>query len=340
MIDYSLGSNHSENTDTSITNVFIPREHAGPASELPARNPATNNRKYGEGDAELDIELAAIRQRRSHALTDAVQRFAEDPNQTVLVNLGKGPGKSEPRAPTDEELDELIAAGSMTQAIATVIEPVDLDLYRSFIPAPLEMPEKPMVGCSLLDMNREASKLSRYQEGRVRIKVRQPDGLDGWILLSAPVTGLYYCREGVLWGWPKYLVDECSFSPERTECRYEGSVRYSLDFTPGPVEDEAALKASGFECLGGGSTLTWHILPGGATLLRSEGGGNAVPPRELDWQAGMVEVYIRPEDPFSKLIPEGSKTPGIYAKRAGGGGGDGIRRKVCTVLGGEITVHV
>jgi hypothetical protein len=267
-------------------------------------------------------------------LVDAVAAFVEDPNQTELINNGRGPGNPEPRAPTSDELDQLIEMGAGTQGIFTVIEPTDLDVYRSFLPAPLEMPEKPLVGATLLDMNREASDLTRYQEGRVTVLAKCPDGVESWLILSAPVPSLYYCREGVVWGWPKYVADEISFTPESTEVRYAGSVRYSLDFEAGPVEDEAALRALGR--VEGSNTITWHWLQGGSCLLRGGGRGGGEPARELAWQAGMVKVYVRPEDPWSKLIPEGSTTPGFYGKWAGGGGGDSVRTKVCTVLGGEI----
>ena len=316
--------------------VAIPRELAGPASELPDLS-GFNNQEYGKGDPYLDRKLEAIRQRRSNALMEAVINFVEDPTQKELINLGRGPGNAQRRALTEEELDQLVAAGAGTQGIFTVTEPADLDLYRSFVTAPLEMPEQPLVGTTLLDMNGQASTLTRFQEGRITIRAKCPDGVEAWLLISTPVPALYYCREGGVLGWPKYVADEMSVGPERAEVRYDGSVRYSLDFTPGPVDDEAALRALG-RIEGTGGSLSWHWLMtgGGSVLTRSGGGGGGQPARELAWQTGMVKVYMRPEDRWSGLIPEGCTTPGFYSKWIGGGGGDSVRTKICTVMGGEI----
>ena len=315
-----------------VTTVTIPRD-VGPASELPDRG-SFNNQEYGQGDAEMDRKLEAIRQRRSNSLCDAVAAFAEDPTAKELVNEGRGPGNPERKAPTPEEFDQLIAVGAGTQGLFTVIEPVDLDLYRSFLPAPLEMPERPLVGCTLLDMNREASTLTRSQEGRITVKGLCPDGIESWLLLSVPVSYLYHTGEGVVWGWPKYVSDEMTFTREKAEVRYDSSVRYSLDFTPGPVDDEAALRGIGK--VEGGNSLSWHWLAGGSSLMRGMGGRGGEPSTELAWETGMVKVYMRPEDRWSGLIPEGSTTPGFYSRWCGGGGGDGLRQKVCTVLGGEV----
>jgi hypothetical protein len=314
-----------------VTSVFIPKEYAGPASELPKRT-VMDNQEFGKGDAELDRKLSAIRQRRSNALMDAVARFVEDPNQKELINLGRGPGNPDTPPATPEQLEKLIEMGAGTQGIFTAHEPADLDVYRSFLPAPLEMPEKPMVGTTLLDMNREASDLTRFQEGRITVKALCPDGIESWLLLSAPVPTLYHTREGVVWGWPKYVADQIDFTPRRAEARYAGSVRYSLDFTPGPVEDEAALRALGR--VEGGSSISWHWIQGGAVLTRGTGRGGGAS-RELAWEAGTVKVHIRPEDPWSKLIPEDATAPGFYSRWIGGGG-DAVRQKICTVRGGEI----
>ncbi|MDE0056365.1 MAG: hypothetical protein OXP28_04450 [Gammaproteobacteria bacterium] len=315
-----------------VKSVFIPEEYAGPASELPERTPM-DNQEFGKGDAELDRKLSAIRQRRSNALMDAVARFAEDPYAREMVNLGRGPGNPDIPPANAEQLEKLIEMGAGTQGIFAAHEPADMDVYRSFLPPPLQVPEVPMVGTTLLDMNREASDLTRFQEGRITVKALCPDGIESWLLLSAPVPTLYHTREGVVWGWPKYVADQITFTPRRAEARYEGSVRYSLDFAPGPVDDEGALRALGR--VEGGSSISWHWIQGGSVLLRGTGRGGGAPSRELAWEPGMVTVYIRPEDPWSKLIPENATVPGFYSRWIGGGG-DAVRQKVCTVRGGEI----
>ncbi len=42
----------------------------------------------------------------------------------------------------------------------------------------------------------------------------------------------------------------------------------------------------------------------------------------------MVKVFMRPEDPWSGLVPENSETPGTYQKYVDVGGGDSVWQKV------------
>ena len=316
-----------------VTTVAIPREYAGP-TDFGNLAKGLDSREYGNGDAELDEALRAARQARSNAMMDAVAAFVEDPEQKELINMGRGTRKSVVDAPSAEETEALIKAGAGTAGIFTVIEPPDAEVYRSFLPAPLTMPEQPLVGATLLDMNPLNSKLSRFQEGRITVKAMCPDGTESWLVISTPVPTLYHTREGVVWGWPKYVADEISFTPSRAEVRYEGKVRYSLDFTPGPVDDEAALRDLGK--VEGGNTVSWHWIQGGACLVRQAGTRGGEEDRVLDWQAGMVKVHIRPEDPWSRLIPENSETPGFYSKFLRGSGGDSVWQKLATVRAGEI----
>lgn len=113
-------------------------------------------------------------------------------------------------------------------------------------------------------------------------------------------------------------------SPTKAEVIYEGSVRYSLSMTPGPVEDEATMKAQV-------SSATFPLLifcptTYGSCLIRVGGRGGGS--RAVDVQTGMVNTYIRPEDPWSGLIPTDSITPGLYQRSVATGGGDFVWEKV------------
>ena len=48
----------------------------------------------------------------------------------------------------------------------------------------------------------------------------------------------------------------------------------------------------------------------------------------VDWQAGVVKVYVRPEDPWSGLIAPDSVTPGVYQRTINTGDGDIVSEKV------------
>ena len=258
---------------------------------------------------------------RCRAIMDVTGAFIADPTRDELINWGAGPGAVSKLSP--EKLEEQIKAGIGSAGISIMVEPVDLELYRSFIYPPLSMPEKPEVGVSLWDFNR-SNPITRFQEGRVTVKAMCPDGKEAWLVISVPVPNLLMCYMGVVWGWPKYVADEMTVTPTRAEVIYEGEVRLSLEFTPGGV-DEAALKDRGiFEF---GKECSFHVDKGGACLFRiTSRGGESY--KVAEWQAGMVKVYMRPEDPWAGLIPANSVVPGVYQRFLATGGSDYLWQKV------------
>ena len=151
--------------------------------------------------------------------------------------MGGGGGTPRP-ALTDEECAELAKAGAGSYGHCTIIEPADLDVYESYMYAPLAMPEKPEVMLSYWDMNRG---VAPFMEGRVMVKALCPDGIESWLVISVPVPNFYTCVEGNCWGWPKYVCDEMTVEKDHSEVIYEGKVRLSMDFTPGGL-DEAAIE--------------------------------------------------------------------------------------------------
>jgi hypothetical protein len=312
-----------------VTTVAIPKGHAD--SKDFGKPTDIRLEQYGQGNAEVDEVLEARRIARSRVMMDQVAEFVNDPDQKELINWGRGPGDLH-RAlnPSPKELEAKIKAGDGTAGIFTVIRPANIDLYRSLLPEPLTMPKEPVVGVTLLDMNPLGSSLNRFQEGRVTIKAMCPDGVESWFVISIPVADLLMCYMGVVWGWPKYVADEMSLTRDRAEVIYEGEVRLSLDFAPGPVDNEVALKDLGR--VEAGNTVSFHWRQGGACLVRQVGRGGTSP-TVLDWQAGTVKVYMRPQDPWAGLIPENSNTPGFYSKFIGGVGGNLVWQKVATIGG-------
>jgi hypothetical protein len=110
--------------------------------------------------------------------------------------------------------------------------------------------------------------------------------------------------------------------------KYEGEIRLSLELTPGPVKNEAELKER--RSFGMDNALTFHPKKDGSTCLINwfgrggDGGRTGV----VEWQTGMVKVYVRPQDPWAGLIPVGSVTPGVYQRIIPAGGGDFVWHKV------------
>jgi len=258
---------------------------------------------------------------RCRALMDVTGAFIADPTQDELINWGAGPG-AVPKL-SAEELEKQIKAGTGSAGISLMVEPADLELYRSFIYPPLSMPEKPEVGVSLWDFNRP-NPITRFQEGRVTVKAMCPDDKENWLVISVPVPNLLMCYMGVVWGWPKYVADSMTVTPTRAEVIYEREVRLSLEFNPGGV-NEAALKERGiFEF---GKECSFHVDKGGTCLFRiTSRGGESY--KAVEWQAGMVKVYMRPEDPWAGLIPANSVVPGVYQRFLATGGSDYLWQKV------------
>ena len=185
-----------------------------------------------------------------------------DSDEDVLIGMGIG-GKPSPRL-SDEACEELAKAGAGSYGHCTIIEPADLDLYESYMYAPLAMPEKPEVMVSYWDINRGPAP---FMEGRVMVKALCPDGIESWLVISVPVPNFHTCLNGNCWGWPKYVCDEMTVEKERSEAIYEGKVRLSMDFTPGGLDEATVkkLKAQGTE---GGNTISFAIDGGTGCLMR------------------------------------------------------------------------
>ena len=240
-----------------------------------------------------------------------------DSDEDVLIGMGIG-GKPSPRL-SDEACEELAKAGAGSYGHCTIIEPADLDLYESYMYAPLAMPEKPEVMVSYWDINRGPAP---FMEGRVMVKALCPDGIESWLVISVPVPNFHTCLNGNCWGWPKYVCDEMTVEKERSEVIYEGKVRLSMDFTPGGL-DEATIKKLKAQGTEGGNTISFAIDGGTGCLMRQGRGPVDVGQNTYyaEWEAGMIKTFMRPEDKCSRLLPENCVTPGFWQWTIGRGGG-------------------
>ena len=242
-----------------------------------------------------------------------------DSDEDVLIGMGIG-GKPSPRL-SDEECQELAKAGAGSWGHCTVIDPADLDVYESYMYAPLRMPEKPEVMVSYWDINRGPAP---FMEGRVMVKALCPDGIESWLVISVPVPNFHTCLNGNCWGWPKYVRDEMTVEKEHSEVIYEGKVRLSMVFTPGGL-DEATIKKLKAQGTEGGNTISFAIDGGGGCLMRQGRGPVDVGQNTYyaEWEAGMIKTFMRPEDKCSRLLPENCVTPGFWQWTIGRGGGSG-----------------
>lgn len=257
-------------------------------------------------------------------LLENVARWIADPDRDEIVNMDV---ELEPRPVLSAaQIEQMDKEGAGTFGHTTVIEPVDLDLYESYMYPPLAMPQKPEVMVSYWDMN---NSVAPFLEGRVMVKALCPDGVESWLVISVPVPNFHTALEGNCWGWPKYVCDEMTVARERSEVIYEGKVRLAMDFTPGGVDEATVqrLKAQGTE---GGNTVSFHIDGGGMCLIRQgrADGSSRAKMHFAEWEAGMIRTYMRPEDRCAGLLPDDCVTPGVWQRSYGIGGGEGVMCKV------------
>lgn len=271
------------------------------------------------GDPKDEIEyLVWLRPRM-----EGPRAFVEDASAQELVNFGGGSqiGQTLP----DETVARHLAAGLGTKGIFTVIEPADMDLYRSYVPSPLAVPEHPEVCLIIADYDRGNS-LTRYQEGWVLVKAACPDGSEGWLVVSMPVPTPIVCMMGLAWGFPKYIADEMTVTPTYAEVRYEAQVRFSLELTPRPIENEKELRDQGL--LGIENCIIFHPTRNGACPLHITRRGGREASKVVEWVPGRVKAYLSPKDPWSRLIPANVDSPGFYQRVLPVAGYDGVWRKI------------
>ena len=284
------------------------------------REKHASGKQMSAGEVKNDLDRMIF----ARILLENVARWIADPDRDEIYNMGL----DRPPSPklTPEQVEEMDKSGAGTFGHTTIIEPVDLDLYESYMYPPLAMPEKPEVMVSYWDMNQ---RITPFLEGRIMVKALCPDGIESWLVISVPVPNFHTALEGNCWGWPKYVCDEMTVSRERSEVIYEGKVRFAMDFTPGGVDEATVqrLKAQGTE---GGRTISFHIDGGGMCLIRQgrgDGGGRQET-HFAEWEPGLIRTYMRPEDRCADLIPEDCVTPGVWQRSFGLGGGEGVMCKV------------
>ena len=260
------------------------------------------------------------------------REFAEDPTRDEMVNLGFGPGQGFKYFPTDIEGMKQTDTG--ISGIYTMVEPTDLELYRSYLQKPLAMPDNPKVSLVVLDFNckcgvSNGNPFERYQEGQITIKAKCPNGEEAWVVVSMPVSHLIRCYIGMAQGLPKYVADETTVGRNRAEVKYEGEVRFSLDLTSSPVEDVPSLAQKVLRQ--GGMVMFMPTKQGICPVIitTSPAAGTSGSSRILlDQEVGLVRAYISPKDPWAGLIPNESVTPGLFQRAVVSGQVDQVHRKI------------
>jgi len=287
----------------------------------PREKHANGQMSFADITEEQDREILA------RVLLENVRNWIESDEDYMQSSARSGGSRPAPPVLTQEECEAQAAAGQGNFGHTTIIEPVDLDLYRSYMYPPLRMPERPQVMVSYAERN---TKPINFMEGRVMAKALCPDGIESWLVISVPVPNFYTALEGNCWGWPKYVADEMTVERLHSDVIYEGKPSLTLDFSPGGVDEATIqqLKEQGDES---GNVVSFHIATGGVgnhTLIRVGSGPsqNNEGSYYAEWEAGMITTWGRPEDKWSGLIPDNCVTPGVWMRkiRTGRGTGGGM----------------
>ena len=129
--------------------------------------------------------------------------------------------------------------------IFAALVPTDLDLYRSLLREPLEMPEMAALGFYVVDYLQCISVKPYpeifYQEATIALRCKHL-GKEGWFIKTMPVAGQNIFAEltpmgGVFVGFPKYIADKINLEPLnggwRGEVTHGGDTRLCLEWTRG-----------------------------------------------------------------------------------------------------------
>jgi Acetoacetate decarboxylase (ADC). len=207
--------------------------------------------------------------------------------------------------------------------ISTAFEPANLELYRSLLPQPLEMPGRPVVAMFVIDYVEVFPwPMTRYQEGAVALRCKY-NGEEGWHVKTMPVTKWVPNWGGRFLGFPKYVADEITLQSSgqswKGEVKQAGETRLALEFTSENMRelttDEKEFMESGAAQLK--EPLFLFVPPDKGPTLQKVMVVQTVEPQ---WTAkqGMVKITIAPKEPWAGLLPAGSVAPGLFQEFTGG----------------------
>jgi hypothetical protein len=204
--------------------------------------------------------------------------------------------------------------------IYTMVEPVDLELYRSLLPAPLEMPDQPAVSLFIVDYTEvHPWPMTRYLEGAVFLRAKY-NNQEGWHCKTMPVTKWVPNQGGRALGFPKYITRAISLNPDgntwKGEVKNKDHLKLSLEFSPGLTRTLVPKETALIEA-GPGKALADPVFlfvpPDKGSVFQKVCMVNVVPPSWTS-EAGMVSITIGPDEPWAGLIAPGTVSPGFFAK--------------------------
>jgi hypothetical protein len=207
--------------------------------------------------------------------------------------------------------------------IFTAVEPANLELYRSLLPQPLEMPARPLVVLFAVDYVEVFPwPMTPYLEATVALRCTY-NGEEGWHVKTMPVTKQVPNWGGRFLGFPKYVADEITLQSSgqswKGEVKHAGRTKLTLEFGNEPMREltpvENEFIVSGAAQLK--EPLFLFVPPDKGPTLQKVNVQQTVDPH---WTAkqGMVKITIDSNEPWAGLVPAGTVAPGLFQEFTGG----------------------
>jgi hypothetical protein len=213
----------------------------------------------------------------------------------------------------------VIGGDKDTYGISVVIEPEDLEYYRSYLPPSLDMPERPLLAFFFLSVHLP---LLRFMESGVLVLCER-DGKPGWAEVGVYVENpIVYLQASTMMGSRKLFCERITLRPEgegwHGEVRRFGKTAWSLGFTPRPIPEMGELEPwqlDGFEGRAFHPQITEPRYQ--VSKLRrkvSELDLGPVFPAQALKQTGMVRIGVDPACPWAGMVVDGGEHPGMFVK--------------------------
>jgi hypothetical protein len=230
--------------------------------------------------------------------------------------------------------------------IGIAMEPPDLEIYRSLLPPPLSLPERPIISAWVASWD-EVEGLRPYREGAIRLRCAY-ESKEGWFITTMPVTSLRANISGRMLAFPKYTADQIVLNTSpgcpMGEVKHRGLCQLRIQLSPGsprklsPAEQKVLDEGQSvwdapYYLFGTPSRLSnwlfrlWRglrderrvlVRPGDRSLLLRITSIDAVPSTWETSERGIAHASVNPAAPWARLFSEEREVPGGMFRWKGG----------------------
>jgi hypothetical protein len=230
--------------------------------------------------------------------------------------------------------------------IGVAMEPPDLEIYRSLLPPPLSMPERPIISAWVVSWD-DVAGLRPYREGAIRLRCAY-ESKEGWFITTMPVTSLRANISGRLVAFPKYTADqivlETSPGSPMGEVKHRGVCQLRIQLTPASsrnlslgeqkvLEEGQNVWDAPYYFIGTPNKWSnwlfrlWQglrderrmlVRPGERSVLLRITSMDAVPSTSEMSERGIAHASVNPAAPWAGLFWEERDVPGAMLRWRGG----------------------